>query len=142
MIRNTLIAVWILAATAGCATKPVSQADARPVPSERIFALHHVSEGTTKLVVIRDKGMSGVACAMGFYFNGQLAVELRAGEYIELNVPAGDAIVGAAPVGGGLCGSTDAQRRETPMLVTPDGRTKVRISFAPGAGIHVAPTAF
>lgn len=141
MGRLSLLGLAVVA-TVSCATKPIAQTDAHPVPSERVFAFQQVSEGATRLVVIRDKGFAGKACAFAFYFNGQLAAELRAGEYVELNVPAGNAIIGIAPSGGGLCGSTEAQRRETPMVVLEDGRSKVRISLSPYSGIHVAPTAF
>ena len=99
------IIVIIALALAGCSTTPISNADAVPVPPERHLRYTHARAGTVPVLIKRDVGMMGSACATRVFVDGELAAYVRAGEKVILNVPTGEVVFGAEPSGicaGGL----------------------------------------
>lgn len=133
-----------LLALAGCATKPISMAEAVPVPMVRLLAFQSQvpgSQGT--IITIRDAGFTGGGCNMAVYIDGTLSARIGAGEMASFNVAAGDHIIGTGPTGRGTCNlAADRLRRETPVSLAHGQTKRFRISINPNSGPAIEPTAF
>ncbi|NIK62623.1 hypothetical protein [Xanthomonas cannabis] len=138
--------IAILAAAAllaACATKPVSDSTAIPVPAERAYLYQAAAPDGGMLVVTRDAGFQGSACDVGVLIDGKEAARLRPGERVTFNLPAGEVILGARPVGSGLCGAAqDRVRRETELIVKPGVVRKYRFGIGASGEPMVAPTTY
>ena len=84
---SKFIIVIITLCVTGCATTPISSANAVPVPSERHLRYTQARAGTVPVLIKRDTGFMGLACATRVYVDGELAAYVRAGEKVILNVP-------------------------------------------------------
>jgi hypothetical protein len=110
-----------------------------------VFAYNKPIDGPSgQIVVVRDAGLPGAACPFGFYIDGQLAAHLRRAETTTLIVPAGDHILGVGPAGTGVCDlvNVEARRRETTVMVEPNGIAKIRLAVTQDGTYLVTPTAF
>jgi hypothetical protein len=81
-----LLALGTLVNVTGCATTPVSSASAKSVPSERIYAFEMTKSAQDRglLIVTRDKGMMGAACAARLYLDETHVADLRTSEQVWL----------------------------------------------------------
>jgi len=95
VIRNAVLFTGFVALV-GCSTTPISVREAVQVPSQ---CYKQPSPDAATVVVIRDAGLMGAACATEVLVDGQVVGEVRAGEKLVLYVPAGDIILGAQPRG-------------------------------------------
>ncbi|MGY4892347.1 UNVERIFIED_CONTAM: hypothetical protein EX528_18895 [Xanthomonas axonopodis] len=130
-------------ALSACATKPVSDSAATAVPPDRAFLYQNaVADGGT-LIVTRDAGFSGSACDVGVLIDGKDAARLKPGERVTFNLSAGEVILGAKPVGAGLCGAAqDRVRRETELTIKPGVVRKYRFGIGASGEPMVAPTTY
>ena len=129
----------LLAATAGCATSPVSEFDARPAPANQVMAFKNNAPGSGALSITRDSGHTGSLCAVGVFVNGRVAALLYPSETVALYVPAGQVVIGAAYQGEGICGM-GADRQERDVTVTGGKAKKYRISTSAGGILDVLPS--
>ena len=106
--------VLVLLIAAGCSTTPISSQRATPVPEERQFLYRHGGADTAKVLVKRDTGTMGAACATRVYVNGKLAAYVDPGEKVIFHVPAETVIVGAEPHGICAGGLIEAAAQLTP----------------------------
>ena len=129
-----------IAIISGCATKPVSSAASHPVPAERIFE-NYASFATpsakkSRVVVIRDSGMLGVAGATKLSIDGIDIASLRTSERLELHLEPRAYIFGIEPVpklGGALV--------ENSFVIEEGKEHYFRISIAMGGQFVIQPTA-
>ncbi|WP_153066562.1 hypothetical protein [Xanthomonas arboricola] len=137
------LSVLACALLASCATKPVSDGAAVSVPSDRAYLYQAaIADGGT-LVVTRDAGFQGSACDVGVLIDGKDAARLKPGERVTFNLPAGEVILGAKPVGAGLCGAAkDRVRRETGLVIKPGVVRKYRFGIGASGEPMIAPTTY
>ncbi|WP_152249028.1 hypothetical protein [Xanthomonas maliensis] len=140
---SKLATILSVAMIVGCATKPVSDSAAKAAPAERLFAHQTPIEGGGILVVTRDAGFQGSACAVSVLINGAEAARLEAGERAAFQLPAGEAILGVQPFGRGLCGAgSDRMRRETGLMMKSGDTRKYRTGIGSSGEPLIAPTAY
>ncbi|MBC9208193.1 hypothetical protein IBL26_15220 [Roseomonas aerophila] len=98
-MRAWILGTAALALLTGCASTPVPLAEARPIPptEQRLFA--DPLPMTAPVIVRRDLGAGGRACATTIFVDGEAAAWINAGEVATLHVPAGEVIVGAEASG-------------------------------------------
>ena len=84
----------------GCATQNIAGTDAyASVPSSRIVGtLPTIPVGSLEgiIVVKRDPGLMGTAISSILLINGEPVAKLKPGEYIQLRMPAGEALFGVS----------------------------------------------
>jgi hypothetical protein len=132
---------WLAAAaivTVACGTTPVPSSNAKPVPSDRIYATeftkaHH---GSAFLVVTRDRGLKGKACTARFYVDGTHVADLRASEQVRLFVEEGAHVVGVSAQG--CLGGSD----QMSIVATQAKPTLLHIQAGHGEGLKIEPSAF
>lgn len=98
-MRKEALLIFLLAATAGCATRPVPNALSAFVPSDRILDATYLrsAPGTGVVTLKRDAGLGGSACAARVYVNTRPIADLRTSEKIVLHLPPGDYIFSSQP---------------------------------------------
>lgn len=138
MQRLALASVVIVFISA-CATSPVSSQTADRVPAGRVFdqARTTQSAGTYEVIVTRDRGMMGAACATEVYADGSRIANVRAGERVSLYLAEGEHIVGVRP--SGMCGGGTAQLE---IRVTPTKVTRLRVAAGQSGDIKIENSAF
>lgn len=136
---NLAIVLATCLALAGCATEPVSTADARPVPADRIHSAAYSKQAPDSGTVLikRDSGMMAAACAVQVFINGSLIAELRTSEMLVLYMPPGEHIAGTRS--SGICYSGNS---EAPIVVKPRETRAYRLSIDAGGTSRIGPTAF
>lgn len=125
----------------GCFSSPVLEGESNPVPMERRLAFDEaLSTPSGKLIVLRDSGFMGGGCYVAVLFDGVIAARIDRGEFVSMNVPIGDHILGVATdnQGKGLCGKGFYQN-ELPISVSPNEVKRFRVQSGPG-GFDVRPT--
>lgn len=97
MMRQPIATAVCAALLAGCATEPVSTAQAANVPASRVFdaSLLTARPGASPIVIKRDSGMSGAACNVKIFVNGSAVADLATSEKITLHMPPGRHMLGA-----------------------------------------------
>ena len=121
------------AIVAACSTSPVRVADAKAVQSDRLYITAPATANDGLIIVVRDTGFQGRACAVSIFLDGKKAVSLAAGEKAEFPASAGKHMLSAAPAGKGLCGIADSEHAQRRSLIFDSvaGRT---IDFRVGLG--------
>ncbi|CAH0229368.1 hypothetical protein [Stenotrophomonas lactitubi] len=90
---------------AGCSTLPVTEAQAKPVPSERVYLpqyLQKSAERSATIYISRDKGYFGSGCSHDIYLNNEKVMAIRQAEAATLHVVPGAYFL-KLETGGGLC---------------------------------------
>lgn len=133
------LTVFVAGAFSGCASQPVSTSAALPVPHERVLNADFVQQvpNTGEVIVKRDEGFTGSACAKRVFADAKPVADLRTGEKVTIYLPEGDHIIGAmsnSPCGGGLI--------ETKVSVKAAGSYTYRIGTQSNMGDGIYPTAF
>lgn len=140
-IRNLrkLIPLALVLAVTGCATQPVSNTDAKPVPEKRILNKEIIkqADGTGKVILKRDTGYMGSACNIRVYADGKEIADLSAGEIISIYPLVGEHIFSAWPKG--VCGGGMV---EISGNVTKDKTLMYRVGYGTNADFGIYPTAF
>ncbi len=133
---STLVIVAAALLTAGCATSPIGSGEAQ--------AGHAISNewqspapNTGKLIVTRESGFMGAACAQRIYVDGTPIADLRSSQSVTVYLPAGEHVTGVKSTG--LCGGGSASAQ----LVMSAGATKVfRVASGQAGDIKIEPSAF
>lgn len=123
----------------GCATKPVSNEEAKPVPSSQIIntSLLDKKEGTGQVIIKRDSGFFGSACFSRVYVDGKEVADLGTSQKVTVYPTIGDHIFSAWPKG--ICGGgMSGQAGE----VVEDKTLIYRIGYGSNGEYGIQPTAF
>jgi len=142
-MKNGMLTFVCAVGLTGCMTmtKPVALKDARPVPAERIFMHQSPPAGDHAAVVVtRDRGLVGGACALSLLSAGKDAAHLRPGETVTLWLPAGEQLLGVGHVQQGICGSNaERMRREFEVSIRPGEDRRYRMATDSGGGLFLTP---
>jgi type IV pilus biogenesis protein CpaD/CtpE len=138
-MREALLVATLLAALAGCATRPISNSEAVPAPVERILApsLLQPSAESGKVTVKRDSGFGGSACTSRVFVDAKPVADLRASEKVVVYLPAGEHIFSAWP--NGICGGGMSEVRAT---VKVGAEISFRIGYGSNGDFTINATAF
>ena len=135
--------LWLSAApilAVACGTTSVPSSDAKPVPTDRIYATEFAKPqpGYAFLVVTRDKGLRAKACTARIYIDGTRVADLRPSEQVRLFVEEGEHVIGVSSEGSVCLGGTD----QTSVAVTRAKPTLLHVEAGHGDGMTIEPSAF
>ncbi|WP_146010661.1 hypothetical protein [Halomonas heilongjiangensis] len=122
---------------AGCATSPLPSEMASPVPKARLVAFQDANHGASRLVITRDKGVTGSGCRTNTFINGVHAAEIGAAESASFFLPPGRHFIGINTRG--ICSSG---MKEAEISLVEDEEVRYRISIDNTGSLHLSPTAF
>jgi uncharacterized protein YbdZ (MbtH family) len=132
-----ILLVSIVLGLAGCATSAVPVDQAVEVPQVRVFSYQNaVSDGGT-LTVVRDKGFLGGGCYYGLYVNKARVASLDTGEKVNLQLPAGEWMVGFK--GEGKACISDDYLSEREVTLKPNQHKAVRLFADPSGNLDIKP---
>jgi hypothetical protein len=132
-----LIAAAMVAMLAGCASSAISVRDAKPVPSDEVYAFQTKPAGESgKITVVRDSGAVGSGCDIVVYVDGRRAAKIGTGQRATFYLPPGSPNLGAGLAGSGLCAG--AAIRTIAATVQPGKESLYRIS-GDMAGFYIGP---
>ncbi|GHC33119.1 hypothetical protein GCM10007291_37740 [Gemmobacter nanjingensis] len=105
----------------------------------RVFSKSFSDPGPDKgiLIVKRDEGIYGGACATKVYINALHAANIRPGEKVTLYVPAGKVIVSAEP--SGICAGALV---EESITITSGQTLSLRYGYGVQGDVFLTETAF
>lgn len=131
-----MIAVIMLA---GCATKPVTNEQAKDVPSKQIIDSSLLSRktGTGQVIIKRDSGFMGSACMSRVYIDGKEIADLDTSQKIVVYPTIGEHIFSAWPKG--ICGGGMSEQSGK---VTEQSTLMYRIGYGTNGDFGIHPTAF
>ncbi len=97
MVVKNGLACGIMLALVGCATKPVSNEQATPVPEKQIIstALLEKRDGTGEVIIKRDSGFFGSACFSRVYVDGKEVADLGTAQKVVVYPTIGDHVFSA-----------------------------------------------
>jgi len=124
---------------AGCATTPVTYAEAEPVPADRILAkeMTKLQPEAARLSITRDSGMAGAACTQQLFIDGRPVALFRPGERLDVYVTPGEHVLSAKP--GGICAGGTG---EVGITVAAKQWKRYRMSRGQDGTIAFSATAF
>lgn len=138
-MKRLAILLVLSVALSGCATRPVPNESAVPVPIERVLDATFLTPVADVGVVTvkRDRGIGGSACSSRVYVNAKPVADIDPSEKVVLYLAAGDYIIGAWP--NGLCGGGLSEVRAN---VKPDVPLTFRIGYGSNGDFSIQPTSF
>lgn len=91
-----LLMIPVLAVAAGCATTQIAEADAKPVPVDRVYFKGATPEppAVAQVIFVRDTGFRGGGVYKHVSINGVRSASLNPGEKWTVTLPAGEYIFG------------------------------------------------
>lgn len=122
---------------AGCATRPISNAKAVDVPSDRIIDstyLRPVSKAG-RITIKRDRGLLGMGCSSRIFVNTQPVADIRTSERIVLYLPAGNYVFSAQD-------NCDGGMSEVQGTVTSSSELNFRVGYESSGDFAIHATAF
>lgn len=123
----------------GCATRPISNFDAKSVPIRRMEVDHysHERKDTGKVIIKRDRGFAGSACSSRVFVDGEPVAYIRSSEKIVLFLKEGEHILSAWAMT--ICGGGMA---EVKAVVKAGEQSSYRIGYGSNGDFFIYPTAF
>ncbi|ELW9440226.1 hypothetical protein RJ492_000555 [Pluralibacter gergoviae] len=137
-MKSSIITICILALV-GCATKPVSNEQAKDVPNKQVInqSLLLKKENTGKVIIKRDSGFAGSACLTRVYVDGVEMADLDTSQKIVIYPDVGDHIFSAWPKG--ICGGGMSEQSGR----VQDGKVLIyRVGYGTNGDFGIYPTAF
>lgn len=132
-----LVVIVAVAMLAGCASSAISVRDAKPVPSDEVYAFQTKPAGESgKVTVVRDSGAVGSGCDIVVYVDGRKAAKIGTGQRATFYLPPGSPSLGAGLAGSGLCAG--AAIRSIAATVQTGKESLYRIS-GDMAGFYIGP---
>lgn len=136
---RSICGLYIAVFLAGCASTPMTDAEATMVPAERVIepAMLVAQPGTGQVTIKRERDLSGAPCAKRIFVDAKPIADLRIGEKVVIFLLPGDHVFGVLPLS--FCGGD---------LVEVSGTVKVdkpiafRMGVSATAGFFFNPTAF
>jgi len=137
-MKKILLAMVVLGLT-GCATKPVTNEQAKDVPASQIIDKTMLSkkENTGAVIIKRDSGFMGSACLTRVYIDGKEIADLDTSEKVTIYPLVGDHIFSAWPKG--LCGGGMSEQSGK---VNTDKPLMYRVGYGTNGDFGIYPTAF
>lgn len=137
-MKKNIIVICMIALT-GCATKPVTNEQAKDVPNKQIINVSLLSEkvGTGKVIIKRDSGFAGSACMTRVYVDGVELADLDTSQKIVLYPNIGEHIFSAWPKG--MCGGGMSEQSG---VVREDKTLIYRVGYGSNGDFGIYPTAF
>lgn len=138
-LRSTALIMMNLLLLNGCATTPVSNDNAKDVPSERIISKTSLikNPGEGAMIVKRDSGFTGSGCNIVVYLDGTAIAELDTGEKVKFFAQPGDHILSAKQTS--IC---VAGLKEVGVTLKANDEKTFRIGFGGNADMSINETAF
>ena len=135
-----ILVVFVALSLVACATSPVAIHQAAAVPSSRILAPQWLTQApyTGILVIKRDGGFMGSACAVRVFVGAVPVADLAPSEKVELYIPLGEHVV-AATSNSSFCGGGVS---EAGVVISPERQKILRIASGQSGDIHIQPSAF
>jgi hypothetical protein len=129
----------ILSACAGCASRPMTNADAEPAPADRVInrSFLQAAPGSVPITVKRDSGFISGACSTRIFVNGAPVADIRTAEKIVLQLQPGEHILSAWP--NGICSGGMQEVRALVRAGTPQN---YRVGYDTNGSMSLTPTAF
>jgi hypothetical protein len=139
MICKLTILFCSLMVLSGCATHPISNADAVPVSMDRIFdsSFLQMLPGTGAVTIKRDSGLTGSNCSTRIFVDGRPVADIRTSEKIVLHLPEGEHILSAWP-NEILCGGVV----EVKTSIKAGTESSYRVGWGDAGDMSINPTAF
>lgn len=145
MMRGLIVGAVMCGLLAGCAmtSTPVSFAESKPVPIERLVAHYKQESGTYPVQIKRDVPF-GLACMYELDVDGEKSAFLNEGEKLTFFLPAGQHVLTMTIVApddlkpGFRCG---ADPMEYPLLVETNRPNRYRFYESEQRMVHFSPTA-
>lgn len=133
-------AIFIAISPTACATSPVAVDHAAAVPLSRILAPHLMAPAqyTGSLIIKRDGGFMGSACAIRVFVGAIPVADLAPSEKVEIYVPLGEHVVAATSISS-FCGGGVS---EAAVVISPERQRILRIASGQSGDIHLQPSAF
>lgn len=133
---RTLITAALVVILSACATTAVPTSEAISTRDVLDAELTTQRDGTGRVLIKRDVGSVGSACAIRVSVNGKPLANLRTGQIVTAYIEPGEYILRASSTG--ICGGGDSEA----LLRLGIGETRTyRISIDQGASIRIGPTA-
>ncbi|MFP0536052.1 hypothetical protein [Klebsiella oxytoca] len=129
----------VIVAISGCATKPVTNEQAKNIPSKQILNSSFLSkkEGTGEVIIKRDSGFMGSACMTRIYIDGKEIADLDTAQKVVVYPKMGEHIFSAWPTG--LCGGGMSEQSGR---VTGDKTLMYRVGYGTNGDFGIYPTTF
>jgi type IV pilus biogenesis protein CpaD/CtpE len=139
MSVKVLLAAVLGLSLVGCASQPISNLEANPVPANRILDTQYLnsSPNTGEVTVKRDSGFAGSACSTRVYVDGKHIADIRPAEKVVLYLPEGEHILSAEP--NGICGGN---MTEVKAVVKAGSHSNYRYGTSGNGSPSIYPTAF
>lgn len=124
---------------AGCATRPISNAEAINVRSDRIIdsTYLHPAPDVGRVTIKRDSGLGGSGCSSRIFVNAKPVADIRTSEKVVLHLPAGDYVFSAWP--NGVCGGGMTEVRAT---VKSGAELSFRVGYGSNGDFTINATVF
>lgn len=134
-----ILAIAFAVAVSGCATQPVSNAEATSVSTDRILDSRYLQPipDAGQVTVKRDSGMGGSACSSRIFVNAKPVADLRTSEKVVLYLPTGEYIFSAWP--NGICGGGMSEVHAT---VKSGVELSFRVGYGSNGDFSINATAF
>lgn len=123
----------------GCATRPVSNAEATNVPISRIINSKFLqpTPDSGMITLKRDSGIGGSACSSRVFVNAIPIADLRTSEKVVVSLPKGEYVLSAWP--NGICGGG---MPEVSALVKAGSQLSFPIGYGSNGDFSINATAF
>lgn len=134
-----ILATVLLLFLAACATHPISDTEATPVPSDRVLDYTYLTPkpDTGQILVKRDSGVGGSACSSRIFLNAKPVADLFSSEKVSMYLPAGRYILSAWP--NNICGGGMS---EVQADVIAGQTIRFRVGYGSNGDFSIYPTAF
>lgn len=134
------LAIFSLVSLAACATSPLTINQASSVPNSRILAPQLLAQrsNTGSLVVKRDSGFMGSACAIRVFVDAVPIADLAPSEKVEVFVAFGEHSV-VVTSSNSICGGGTS---ETAVVIMPERQRILRIASGQSGDIILQPSMF
>ena len=142
MTSSRIAAASIIVATfliAGCATQPISNSEASPVPADQILTNRFSAQlpNTGEVVIKRDSGIGGSVCSSRIFVDGIPIANVAVSEKLVLYIPKGEHIFSARP--NGICGGGLSEVKSSIGAGTV---STFRVGYGSNGDFFINPTAF
>lgn len=138
-MKRLILIFGMVTTVLGCAIRPVSNEEAKAVPTERILDQSFFSEDSNKVLVIikRDQGHVGSACKTQILVDGHDIAILKMSEKIKVYLTPEQHILSSIPKG--VCGGGIA---ELQIDLSSKKASTYRVGYDGNATHRIQPTVF
>lgn len=135
ILKKELLVIIAASILVGCATTAIPTKEARPTTDILNLDMTTQLPSTATLIIKRDVGSVGSACAIRTFVDGKPLANIRTGQMVTAYLKPGEYVLRASSTG--ICGGGDAES----SVVMRIGDIRVyRISIDQGASIRLGPT--